>query len=242
MKRQLKEWMENYANRRIHGTTGRVPLEEFTAKEKSVLQPLPEESFAFFSRGTRTVANNCHLHLENNYYSVPSNLVGKEVTVRWNSLLVRIVYAGEQVALHLKAKGVGSYVTQRVHLPDYKVYSQTEYQKRYEEQMANIGEEAHQYFRFLLESREGYWFRSIRAILGYVKEYGNEAVNLTLKRAMYYRASDLTTIKNILERKLYLLPLEPRLLNQRASPAENTEQAALFRDLTYYIQAERSTS
>lgn len=241
MRQQLNDWMTNYANQRIHGTTKKVPAQVFTAEEKEALQPLPMEDFAFFNRGTRTVADNCHVHLDNNYYSVPSALVGKEVTVRWNTSLVRIVFEGCQVALHLKANGIGNYVTQRVHLPDYKVYSETEYQKRYEEQMANIGEEAHEYFRYLLSIKERYWFRPIRAILGFVKEYGNEAVNLTLKRAMYYRATDLTTLKNILEKKLYLLTEEPRLLGQQTSQSEaNTKQTALFRDLTYYVQTEGS--
>jgi len=201
------------------------------------------EDFSFFNRGTRTVADNCHVHLENNYYSVPSSLVGKEVTVRWNAQLIRIVFAGEQVALHWKAAGVGNYVTQRVHLPDYKVYSQTEYQKRFEEQMANIGEWAHEYFRYLLSTKERYWFRPVRAILGYAKEYGNEVINLTLKRAMYYRVTDLTTLKNILEKKLYLMTEEPRLLSKQALQTDaSTEQTALVRDLTYYTQTERSVS
>lgn len=238
MKGQLKDWMENYANKRLHGTTREVPYTKFAQLEKDALQSLPREEFAFFNRCIRTVASNCHIHLENNYYSVPAHLVGKEVTVRWNASLVRIIYAGEQIALHQKATGTGIHVTRRSHLPSYKVYSQTEYQKRLEEQMADIGEEAHEYFCFLLAAKESYWFRSVRAILGFAKEYGNEAVNLTLKRAMYYKVSDLTTIKNILGKKLYLVMEEPRLPTREKS----TEQSSLFRELTYYTLSERSVS
>lgn len=243
MKAQLVEWMETYANKRIHGTTRKIPCEEFLQKEAVALQPVPHTEFAFFNRSIRRVAKNCHVHVENNYYSVPATLIEKEVTIRWNNTLVRIIHNGEQVALHQKAKGVGTYVTLRHHLPDYKVYSQTEYQKRYEEQMAAIGEETHAYFRYLLENKESYWFRSTRAILGFAKEYGNEAVNLTLKRALYYNVTDLTTIKNILERKLYLLPSEPRLLREEATHSgETVEQSALLRDLSYYTQTERSAT
>jgi len=242
MKTQLKDWMENYANRRIHGTTRKVPYVEFLQVEKDALQPLPENDFAFFNRCTRIVAPNCHVHLENNYYSIPSIFVGKEVTVRWNSNLVRIVQGGEQVALHQKALGIGTYVTRRSHLPDYKVYSQTEYQKRHEEQMADIGSSAHEYFCFLLAAKESYWFRSVRAILGFAKEYGNEAVNLTLKRAMYYKVTDLTTIKNILERKLYLVTEEPRLLHGSPLQASCPMEPPLCRELTYYTQNEGSVS
>jgi hypothetical protein len=92
----------------------------------------------------------------------------------------------------------------------------------------------------LLETKESYWFRSVRVILGLAKEYGNEAVNKSLKRATYYKVTDLTTIKNILEKKLYLITEEPRLL-ERPIP-EIMEQSSLFRELSYYTQNEGSVS
>ncbi len=231
MKTQLKEWLDNYANKRIHGTTRKLPYEVWMQEEKEILQPLPENDFTFFSRGTRTVASNCHVHVGNNYYSAPFALVGKDVTVRFNDKLIRIIYEGEQVALHHKAKGVGNYVTLRHHLPSYKVYSETEYQAKFEARFADMGEDAHAYFRMLLSQKDSYWFRIARCVLGLREQYGTEAVNLTLKRAMYYQATDVTTIKNILEKKLYLLQEEPRLLTKAVD-----EQMGLSRELTYYTQ------
>ena len=230
--------MITYANTRVHGTTRKIPVTVFTEQEKHTLQPLPENPFAFFNRSIRRVALNCHIHFENNYYSVPHHLVRKDVTVRWNDHLVRIISEGEQVALHQKPTGVGNYVTDKSHMPPYKVYSATEYQGRFEEKMAAIGEAAHTYFHMLLETKESYWFRSVRAILGLREHYGNEAVNATLQRALYYQVTELGTIKNILEKKLYLLEIEPTLLQVKA--AQNSmisEQSALFRDLTYYQAA-----
>jgi transposase len=240
LKGQLRTWTDTYANKRVHGTTRKIPEEVFWNEEAQCLQPLPDTPFSFFNRSIRTVAQNCHIHFENNYYSVPACLVGKDVAVRFNTSLVRIVLKGEQVALHRRTSGIGNYVTNRCHLPDYKVYSQTEYQKRSEEQMAAVGEYAHEYFRFLLEIKDSYWFRSVRIILGLTKEYGDDAVNLTLKRAIYYKVTDLTTIKNILKKKLYLVAQEPRLLEKQVPIS--AEQSALFRDLTYYTQSGRSLS
>ena len=241
VKQQAKVWMEEYANTRVHGTTRKVPKQVFLEEEADKLQLLPDNEFSFFNRGIRTVAPNCHVHFENNYYSVPANLVGREVTVRWNSNLVRIISNNEQVALHVIAKGVGNYVTIRHHLPDYKVYSQTEYQKREEEQMVAIGESAHAYFAMLIEAKESYWFRSVRGILGLAKEYGNTAVDLSLKRALYYKATDLLTIRNILVKKLYLLEEEPRLLTRAIAEEQiQTGQTGLFRELSYYTQEEGS--
>lgn len=137
---KLKDWMDNYANKRVHGTTKKVPHEVLLNVERPGLQPLPEEPFAFFNLGIRMVAPNCHIHFENNYYSVPSSLVGKEVTIRWNDSLVRIISQGEQIALHPKKSGVGNYATERNHLPDYKIYSENERQVKHESRMKEIGE------------------------------------------------------------------------------------------------------
>lgn len=97
--------------------------------------------------------------------------------------------------------------------------------------MADIGQSAHDYFRLLLETKDGYWSRTVRGILGLCEIYGQSAVNLTLKRAMYYKAVDLITIKNILEKKLYLLEEEPRLPKTQDT---KLEQITMFRDLSYY--------
>ena len=227
MKRQLTDWMVNYANQRIHGTTRKVPMQVFEAEEKVKLQSLPDAPFAFFNRGTRTVASNCHIHFANNYYSVPSCHVGKEVTIRWNEHLLRIIHHGEQAALHSITRKMGTYVTQRSHLPDYKVYSQTEHQARFEAKFADMGEDSHAYFRHLLE-KEVYWFRLVRVILGLREHYGDTAVNASLKRALYYSVTDVGTIRNILEKKLYAIPTEPKLLDQ------GSNESSLTRDLGYY--------
>jgi len=227
MKRQLTDWMNNYSNQRIHGTTRKVPMQVFLSEEKEKLQPLPDTPFAFFNRGVRIVASNCHIHFANSYYSVPSVFVGREVTIRWNSHLLRIIALGEQVALHTISSEVGTYVTSRSHLPDYKVYSATEYQAKFESKFADMGEESHAYFRQLLVQKESYWFRTARIILGLRKQYGSEAVNASLKRATYYSVTDAGTIRNILKKKLYAIETEPKLLDRNS-------ESSLTRDLDYY--------
>jgi transposase len=249
IKRQCKEWMDGYANQRIHGTTRRVPKEVFLSEEQEKLLSLPDEPFAFFNRGTRIVAPNCHIHFENNYYSVPAEFVRKEVLVRWNDNLLRIIYQGEQIALHHKSTGMGNYVTVRSHMPDHKVYSETEYQARHEARMKEIGESAHAYFEMLVKSKEGHWSPTVRAITGLCEEYGKEAVNASLKRALFYKATDVVIIKRILKEKLYLFALEQPLLqgmskanaDQDVGKGEIREKGimtindqAMSRDLSYY--------
>ncbi len=94
--------------------------------------------------------------------------------------------------------------------------------------MWEIGENAHEYFRLLLKIKPGYWSETVRGILGLCKQYGKEEVNLSLKRAAYYEAVDVVTIRHILEQKLYLLEPEPML------PKLVEEKPMMSRELTYY--------
>ena len=87
-----------------------------------------------------------------------------------------------------------------------------------------MGEESHHYFRQLLA--QSYWFRTARIILGLQEQYGSEAVNASLKRATYYSVTDVGTIKNILEKKLYAVEAEPRL-------DRSNNEGSLTRDLDY---------
>jgi transposase len=230
---QFHTWSVDYANNRTHGITKKVPSEVFKVEEVNCLLPLPTTSFTTFDRCERKVASNCHVFFQNNYYSVPARLVGQTVTLRFSGELIKVSFKGEEVASHLKAASQGEYVTCRSHLPDYKCYSQTEYQKRYEAKMADIGEYAHAYFKEVLTRHDSYWFRSIRTILGLSREYGNEAINLSLKRALAYHVTNTTAIKNIAANRLYELDLPPKLLTTQSSSPPST-QGPLDRELSYY--------
>jgi hypothetical protein len=231
MKMQLKKWQDNYANKRIHGTTKKIPEEIFQQYEKTKLQLFPENEFVLFNTSTRTVKTNCHISFHDNYYSVPAEYITKELVIRWSEQILRVFAGVNEVALHkINNKTRGEYVTVRSHLPDYKCYSDTEYQAKYEMKMDEIGEYAHQYFAYLIKARDGYWYRTVRTILGLSHEYGNERINLSLKRALRFNVYDLMTIKNICKKQTYLIDDAPKFLE-----VANTE-SSLARNMEYYQQ------
>ncbi|PJA72149.1 hypothetical protein CO152_02955 [bacterium CG_4_9_14_3_um_filter_33_26] len=231
LQQQFDQWSVSYANSRIHGVTKKIPNEIFINEEKSTLQPLPVNDFSLFERCERKVQSNCHIFFQNHYYSVPSRLVSKIVTLRFNGSLLKVVHQGEEVACHLISNEVGAFTTCRSHLPEFKCYGATEYQQKYEAKMADLGEFAQTYFKEVLIKHDSYWFRSVRSILGLAREYGNEAVNLSLARALQFHVTDTNIIKRIVTQQLYLLDIPPRLLetNQTAPSLKSQD-----RDLEYY--------
>lgn len=231
--RKLHTWMDTYANVRVHGTTKNIPMEELRGTERACLQPLPETPYIVCDRVQRVVGKNCHIFFGSNYYSVPARLVGTTVTVVHSGGLINVIAQSEQVACHAIASGRGQYVTQRTHLPEFKCYGETEHQQKYEQKMAAIGEAAHRYFRDILLAHDSYWFRSVRLILGLAQQHGNDAVNQSLSRALAFGVLDVSAIRRILEKKLYLLEFPPRMM---ADPQifQSCEDTPLSRDLSYY--------
>ena len=214
LKTQLHAWMTRTANQRIHGTTKKIPHEQFTTIEKQYLQKMPENPYTFYVTLTRKVAANCHIHVDNNYYSVPSQLFGSMVEVRIQDHLLSVFESetSKLVATHLLSQGKGEYVTNPNHYPHYKMYSQTALQAKYEEQMRSIGPYSHKLFLKVLQRDKGMWGITIRKILWLLPMFGKEKLEGAIKRALSFNATGYKIIKNICEHNLEKLELEPNLL------------------------------
>jgi transposase len=112
----LAWWMREVADVRIHGTTGEPPIERFNAKEAAALRPLEGRStFQPIRECVRRVHADACIELEANRYSVPWRLIGETVTVLVNEQ-VRILQAGQEVAIHTRLAGQRRASIQREHL------------------------------------------------------------------------------------------------------------------------------
>jgi hypothetical protein len=100
----------------VHGTTGEVPIERFLAKEAAALRPLEgRTTFQPIRECIRRVHADACIELETNRYSVPWRLIGEAVTVLVNEQ-VRVVHAGQEVAVHTRLAGQRRQSIQREHL------------------------------------------------------------------------------------------------------------------------------
>jgi hypothetical protein len=105
MNLQLRDWLNNYCNCRIHGTTKEKPILLFSSHEASALISLPQEDFMLREIYLRKVHSDCHITVDNNYYSVPAAYVGHNVEIALSDNLVKIYEHNEQIALHTKRSG-----------------------------------------------------------------------------------------------------------------------------------------
>lgn len=79
---RVRLWLDEVANRRLHGTTRRVPDEVFALEERPFLIPLPDMSASVAAEETRAVGPDSVLSIRGTPYSVPASLANLKVRVR----------------------------------------------------------------------------------------------------------------------------------------------------------------
>jgi hypothetical protein len=103
---QFAQWLDQVANRRLHGTTGRVVVEHF-AEERPSLKPLPAGPLNAVLRLERRISHEGMVSVGGNLYSVPDGTRRRPVEVQVTASEVRILEEGRPVAVHPVLEGRG---------------------------------------------------------------------------------------------------------------------------------------
>ena len=111
LNQQALQWCDTVANRRIHGTTHRIPG-EMLVQEQVHLSKLPERSaLAPYLREDRTVARDGFVSWEGSRYGVHWKWVGATVQVGQRSGTVEIWAGDQRLAVHPRAQSAGQRFT-----------------------------------------------------------------------------------------------------------------------------------
>jgi transposase len=103
---QFTQWLDQVANRRLHGTTGRIVIEHFN-EELPALKPLPAGPFNAVLRLERRISHEGMISVGGNLYSVPDGTRRRPVEVQVTASEVHIIEDGRLVAAHPVLEGRG---------------------------------------------------------------------------------------------------------------------------------------
>jgi transposase len=106
LNRQLRDWLDEVANVRVHGTTGRVVAEAFADEQPSLLS-LPERPFRAVLKLERRITKDGMVSLDGNLYSVPDGTLRRAVELQVTATDVRILEGGWLIAAHPVLTGRG---------------------------------------------------------------------------------------------------------------------------------------
>jgi hypothetical protein len=217
----LQVWITETAGARIHGTTQQVPLVVFRAVEQEALLSLPAEPFTLCEIRTAKVHPDCHIVVDNSYYSVSYLQVGREVEVHIHERVVEIYTGQELIRTHLRSNYKGQWRTEMEDYPPYKAEYLTQTPAYCRQEAARIGPSTLQVVEDLLSDKVLERLRSVQAILQLEKSVGSVRLEAACKRALYFGDGHYRRIKEILNAALDKDPL-PELVQPLSFQQEFT--------------------
>ena len=175
----------------------------FNEVEKATLRPLPSRRYELATYRTAIVQSNSHVAYQKNYYSVPYQYLGKEVTLKITSHNLTILYNKNVLSEHeLLWNKIGAYSTIPTDMPPhsnaYGEWNSTRYLNWAKNKGPNVYEVI--YRIFASSNVEQQHYRTVHSILKLASTYSDqrleEACKVALKQMNRPRYKD---IKHILE-------------------------------------------
>lgn len=133
-------------------------LDQFTQEELPKLNPLPAQAFKMQKYTQAKVQKNYHVMLgeDKHFYSVPHDLVGKQVQLSYTVETVEIYFEMIRVAIHSRALQINGYSTFDDHMPEsHKHYAKCKGFQRQDflNMAAAVGDSTIKYITAMLDSR-----------------------------------------------------------------------------------------
>lgn len=116
LQEHLVWWLREIADKRVHGTTAEKPIARFEKDEAATLKPLEGKPPFYQGRELkRVVQSDACVEVDSNFYSVPWQLIKRQVMIRIEGEEVKIFDNDEEIACHPMCYGK----RQRVILPHH---------------------------------------------------------------------------------------------------------------------------
>jgi hypothetical protein len=201
LKSQLCDWQDTICNKRIHGTTRKVPYDEFMEKEKSHLNPLPLERYEVYEIEHRKVNKYGHITYRYNFYSVPEKYVLQDVTIKSNGKVIRIFDDKlNEIAVHQVSNSKGEFVTNSSH--NIRAKFQTN-ENQYSDKSLKCGVNVHEFYLRVKDHRPHHYHRTLQGIFNLCTKYGDKVVDKACKRANNFGLYNYLSVRKICESGLF---------------------------------------
>lgn len=205
LEKDLLNWTNNICNKRLHGTTKKIPYDVFYEKERICLIPLSNKRYEILKIEQRKVNNYGHISFKDNFYSVPYNYIGKTLTIKSTDSLIKIYDDINEVAIHGVCSKKGEFISREEHKPPEK---KRKTEQEYSLRAVNSGDNTYKIFNILKEKKPFCWHRIMQGIFSLQNKYSVEIVDSACKRAIEYNAISFTSVQNICKNNLYNKPIE----------------------------------
>lgn len=203
----------------------------FEALDQPALKPLPSTRYELSEYKEAKVNINYHIALDDHYYSVPYQLVQKNITIRFTSTIVEILHGNKRVASHQRKYKKYGYTTSSDHMPP----KHAAHAKWTPERMGQWAGEAGPSTKrvadqFMLDRPHPQ--QGFNAVLGLIRQgdkYGKDRLEKACAKALFLKCTNLNSIKSLLRSGMDKVPI-----NLDKKSEEQPIEHENIRGATYY--------
>jgi hypothetical protein len=192
---QAVAWRDEKANRRVHKTTGKRPVDLFS-DDKARLLALPEGAYDTRILRSVKVTPDCRVTFENNTYSVPPKYVDRELTLRASPGEVSVYDGPTIVARHHRSYDTHQDVLDPDHAKEVLARKRRASGTTLQRLFLALAPEAQKYLAGLVKTELSV-DRHLMRILDLVATYGKAEVLGAMLRALEYSAFGADYVENI---------------------------------------------
>jgi len=181
----------------------------FEDLDRPALKSLPTCSYQYAEWKKARVNIDYHIEVERHYYSVPYQLIQKQLDVRLTPATIECFYKNKRVASHIRSYRQAHHTTVKEHMPKSHQKWAEWTPQRFIHWAGKIGPQTAQLIEAVLNSRSvpQQGFRSCLGVLRLAKSYGDQRLEAACKRALAIGGASYRSVESILKHNLDQKPL-----------------------------------
>ncbi len=198
MQAELKRWLAEVADVRIHGTTRERPIDLFEREERTALKQLPPIRFEIVVWKHAKVHPDAHVVFERRLYSVPFRFIGQTVAIRAKGSSITIFANEERIATH-STRDAGSRSTVDAHLPAERAPWRHRSQSHWQARAMALGKDVDALIATIFAGQQGLSkLRVVQSIVTHLEPFPEERRNAACRRALEFGNHTYQGIKQLL--------------------------------------------
>ncbi|MDQ1474143.1 MAG: hypothetical protein QOJ99_5623 [Bryobacterales bacterium] len=201
--RQVRQWLADVANQRLHRETRERPAERF---KPEALRPLPVIPYDFRDSSEALVHKDLRLPFDGNRYCVPHRYVGRRLTIKADSSSVTIYDRFEEVVSYARSwrrgQTFGAARFEKLLAEHRPAARRSQAQQRLLDSLDGMCSRSvlEAYLRDMADTDRSLG-RQISELLELIRQYGPQDVAVAIEKAAAARAFAADYVTNILRRQ-----------------------------------------
>ncbi len=218
---QVMKWLDEFANLRVHQTTGEIPKQRL---KKVPLRALPDLLPETGECYTLVVHKDFAVKFDTNSYTTPPWAIGKKLTLKADQNNIRIYHKTRQIVSYPRCWQRRQRIETEAHVEQVKKLRRKNWETKEIAAFASLGEEFRDYLEQLPQSNLPLK-KQVVSLLTLKDQYGVKSLSWAILKALKHRAYGADYIENILYQEMIPINQHPpvKLKNEALNRLRLTE-------------------